>query len=346
MSQPAMDKTASPSLPESRGRLQAIDFTKGALVIFMVIYHALNYSTQLELGFRYLAFLPPSFIFITGFLIAFVYFPRPRGRDAATSGRMVVRGLKLLVLFTVLNVLGTLVSTRNYNGQPMHLKSFFAHWQEIYFSGAGTMAAFEVLLPIAYILLLGPLLLWLSRQGRWTVPALAVLTIPVLAGLEANRSGVPVNAAMMSAGLLGAALGLLPQASFDQLGRWWVVPPVLYAILAGLAHDRMGERFLLQLSAATLSVAALFGIGARFQKTAWLMDRFTMLGNYSLLAYIVQIAFLQILVRLLGRPEPASLDFLLLLSATLLVTVLAAELTDWLRTASSWVDRAYRLVFA
>jgi peptidoglycan/LPS O-acetylase OafA/YrhL len=332
--------------PSGGGRLQAIDFTKGALVIFMVIYHALNYSTQLELGFRYLAFLPPSFIFITGFLIAFVYFPRPPGRDTATSGRMVGRGLKLLVLFTILNALGNLVSTRNYNGQPLNLKSFFAHWHEIYFSGAGTMAAFEVLLPIAYILLLGPLLLWLSRQGRWTVPAFAGLTILVLAGLEATRSGIPVNAAMMSAGLLGAAFGLLPQASFDQLGRWWVVPPVLYAVLAVLAHDRMSGSFLLQLTAATLAVAALFGIGGRFQKPAWLMDRFTMLGNYSLLAYIVQIAFLQIMVRLLGRPEPASLDFLLLFSATLLVTVLAAELTDWLRTCRPWVDRAYRLVFA
>ncbi len=341
-----MDKTASTTPPESRGRLQAIDFTKGALVIFMVIYHALNYSTQLELGFRYLAFLPPSFIFITGFLIAFVYFPRPRGRDAATSGRMVVRSLKLLILFTVLNVLGTLVSTRNYNGQPMNLPSFFTHWQEIYFSGAGTMAAFEVLLPIAYILLLGPVLLWLSRQGRWTVPAFAVLTILGLALLEATGSRVPVNAAMMSAGLLGAALGLLPQARFDQLGRWWMVPLLFYAVLAALAHDRMSESFLLQLTAATLAVAALFGIGTRFQNPAWLMDRFTILGNYSLLAYIVQIAFLQILVRLLGRPEPASLDFLLLFSATLLVTVLAAELTDFLRTCRPWVDRAYRLVFA
>ena len=60
----------------------------------------------------------------------------------------------------------------------------------------------------------------------------------------------------------------------------------------------------------------------------------------------MQIAFLQILVRLLGRPEPASLDFLLFFSATLMVTVLAAELTDWLRTCRPGVDRAYRLVFA
>ena len=49
----------------------AIDFTKGALVLFMVLYHWLNYF----LGphgqyYDYLRFLTPSFIFITGFMIS------------------------------------------------------------------------------------------------------------------------------------------------------------------------------------------------------------------------------------------------------------------------------------
>ena len=39
--------------------------TKGVLVMAMVVYHSFNYSTDLALGFKYLPFLPPSFILIT-----------------------------------------------------------------------------------------------------------------------------------------------------------------------------------------------------------------------------------------------------------------------------------------
>jgi peptidoglycan/LPS O-acetylase OafA/YrhL len=329
----------------SSGRSEAIDFAKGVLVVFMVIYHALNYSSRLELAFHYFAFLPPSFIFITGFLIAFIYFPRPRGRDAATSGRMVIRGFKLLVLFTVLNVLGMLVSSRNYNGQPLDLRSFFTHWEEVYLEGAGSRAAFEVLLPIAYILLLGPLLLWLNRRGRWTVPAVACIAVGALAVMETSER-IPGNASMMAAGLLGAALGLVPSRALAALGRFWYAPVAAYAVLVVLANGSMSERFLLQLGAGTLAVAALYGIGERFRKPEWLMKRVSNLGNYSLLAYIVQIGLLQVLFRRFGRPDPGSMDFLVMLGTTLAVTVLSAELTAWLRTRSGILDRAYRFVFA
>jgi peptidoglycan/LPS O-acetylase OafA/YrhL len=335
----------TPSSPVPDTRLAAIDFTKGALVGFMVLYHALNYSTELQLGFKYVGFLPPSFIFITGFLMAMVYFPRPPERDAATGGRMVVRGLKLLILFTVLNIAGTLVSSRNYNGQPLGLKLFFSHWEDIYFNGAGNMAAFEVLLPIAYLLLLGPLLLLLRRAGRWAVPVLAALVIVTLSVLEFEW-GIPANAAMMAAGLLGAALGRIPQTRLRALGRVWFVPLALYAGLFLLANGSMSESFLLQLAAGVLAIAALYGIGERVRKPEWLMRHISVLGSYSLLAYIVQIGFLQVLVRRLGRPDPDSVDFLLFFGATLLVTAVAAELARWVRSRSRIADQAYRLVFA
>jgi peptidoglycan/LPS O-acetylase OafA/YrhL len=339
-----MDNNAGMREAAGKARLQEIDFTKGALVIFMVLYHAFNYSTELELGFKYLGFLPPSFIFITGYLIAAVYFRRPPGRDAITSGRMIVRGVKLLVIFTALNVAGTLVSSRNYNGQPLSLKLFFSRWEDIYLYGAGSLAAFEVLLPIAYVLLLGPLLLWLSRRGRWTVPAVAALTIAALAVLE-SRQGIPVNVAMMAAGLLGAALGGIPQRILSVPGRFWYLPIALYALFAALAHESMSQRFLAQLAASFIAVTALYALGSRFRRPEWLMNRIYVLGNYSLLAYIVQIAFLQILFRRLGRPEPDSLAFLLLFLGTLMVTVVVSEATAWWRTRSAAGDRAYRLIF-
>src|SRR5256885_17147620 len=95
--------------PGARPRIDALDMTKVVLVMAMVIYHSFNYSTDYTLGFKYLPFLPPSFILITGFLIARLYFTPDAARDSRVYGRLFFRGCRLLVLFTLLNLLTQLV---------------------------------------------------------------------------------------------------------------------------------------------------------------------------------------------------------------------------------------------
>src|ERR1700758_2466346 len=78
--------------PGSRTRIEALDMTKGVLVVAMVIYHSFNYSTDYTLGFKCLPFLPPSFILITGFLISRLYFTPETPRDSRVYGRLLFRG--------------------------------------------------------------------------------------------------------------------------------------------------------------------------------------------------------------------------------------------------------------
>src|SRR6185503_19333445 len=84
-------------------RNYALDFTKGALVLLMVFYHWLNYFIGPDFDYRYLRFLTPSFIFITGFVISHVYFSKNTDVGRLSS-RLFTRGLKLLLLLVVLNV--------------------------------------------------------------------------------------------------------------------------------------------------------------------------------------------------------------------------------------------------
>ena len=313
----------------------------------MVVYHSLNYSTQYYLSFKYLAFLPPSFIFITGFLIARVYFQRSPGSDRATSHRMVVRGIKLLAIFTALNVLATFVATRDYNGQSLNLPVFFSLWREIYFQGAGYLVAFDILIPIAYILLIGPLLLWLSRLKPWIVPTLAIIAMTSLVLSQAFGHEITCNVSMMAAGLIGASFGIIPQSMLNALSRFWFLPLAIYATLAvvGFRYNAFAQWILAQQAAAVIAVAALFALGNRFRKPEWLMDRIVVLGNYSLLAYITQIGFLQILVRWTGRFEPNSFAFLAFFLVILALTVLSSEMVHWCRTRSPLANNVYRFVF-
>src|SRR5262249_34950960 len=146
-------------------RIDALDMTKGVLVLAMVVYHSFNYSTDYTLGFKYLPFVPPSFILITGFLISRLYFNPEAARDARVYGRLLFRGFRLLFLFTVLNVLIQLVGRQKAVATPQGLSYLLDYWYQIYVIGGGQFAAFSILLPIAYLLLLAPLLILLYR-GR------------------------------------------------------------------------------------------------------------------------------------------------------------------------------------
>src|SRR5467141_3434231 len=123
--------TASPPT-----RIGALDFTKGALVLFMVLYHWLNYFVAPEGDmYRYLRFLTPSFIFITGFLISNVYLSRYQVADRHVPARLVQRGLKLLAVFVCLNLAIGLLLADSYNGKILFGQLSLRNMVAIYVTG-------------------------------------------------------------------------------------------------------------------------------------------------------------------------------------------------------------------
>src|SRR5262245_6271168 len=134
------------------------DFMKGALVWVMVMYHWLNYFVSPQGDFyRYLRFLTPSFIFITGFLISYVYLAAgPPSHNVPK--RLMQRGLKILGVFIVLNVLRKFVIPASRAGlmpvNPWSLENLVATFATGNVAAGGTKgAAFNILVPIGYLLL-------------------------------------------------------------------------------------------------------------------------------------------------------------------------------------------------
>ena len=156
-------------------RLPALDFTKGALVLFMVLYHWLNYFVSADGAYyRYLRFLTPSFIFITGFLISHVYLSKYRITDPRLPRRLLTRGLKILGIFMLLNLgIGLVVP-----GEAL-LNSFsVSTLTSTYITGnfgSGRAAAFCVLVPISYLLILSAGLVVVYRRYNGAFQAATVL---------------------------------------------------------------------------------------------------------------------------------------------------------------------------
>jgi peptidoglycan/LPS O-acetylase OafA/YrhL len=329
--------TQSPSQP----RLAFLDVTKGILVVLMVVYHSLNYSNQYYLGFRYLSFLPPSFIFITGFLISSVYLTRPNLNTRQLFGRLAIRGLKLAVLFTLLNIAVQLVRGAYENGTPIGLLAFLRAWEAVFVTGSSRFAVFEVLLPIAYLLLLAPLFIGADALHRAVLPILTLSLMGLCLWME--RQGGSGNLNLISAGVLGMLAGrILPNPAV--LGRFLVI-----AILAYLAYvplgSSMGFHYLVQLLGATVALAATCAISVRIGGSGWPQRRLIRLGQYSLLSYIAQIFILQALSFFIYRPAPWSPPFFLLMLIAFVLTVLVIELTEQIRRRSPLMASVYRAVF-
>src|SRR5437899_4021329 len=154
------DSHAAVHTGSKTSRISALDFTKGALVLFMVLYHWLNYFFGPQgQYYDYLRFLTPSFIFITGFMISQIQLRRYEHSGRSLAKRLFVRGLKLLAVFLVLNAFVYAALSRVQVPYSLWGKSLRSlSWAAFV---AGTSRApdgqksviFTILVPIAYLLI-------------------------------------------------------------------------------------------------------------------------------------------------------------------------------------------------
>jgi peptidoglycan/LPS O-acetylase OafA/YrhL len=334
--------TALPKHTSAVGRIDAIDITKGALVVLMVVYHCLNYSTQYNLPFRYLFFLPPSFILISGFLLSHVYLARSRTIDWRLTRRLFVRGTKLFVLFAALNIIAQFVRSQNYHRPALGLRGFIAEWEEVFVWGGSHVAAFDILLPIAYLLLFAPLLLWVRRAQRWALAALTVALLGLCAWLD-RTGGCPPNIGLITAGVVGMLIGQLPNSAMSAAAGLLPVTVPAYVLHFWIGM-KLGQPFLHQMIGAVLAVMIIYGFGLLGGSKGWASRRLIVLGQYSLVAYIGQIGLFQIYTHVLGRPEPSSGALVAMFATVLVLTAATVEFADWGQTRSKIFQAFYRSV--
>jgi hypothetical protein len=336
--------TPVPAISPSRSAV--LDGVKGLLVLTMVLYHWLNYFVTREGEiYRYLRFVTPSFIFITGFLITSIYLPKYLIGSREVTGRLVTRGVKLVAMFVALNLVAALVRHEASEGLAAAAGTFVTKAPAMFFAADGRAAVFEVLAPIGYLLVLAPVLLLGCAFHRHFLVAASVAGIGGLYLLKAADHG-SATVELLTLGLLGMLIGRrLTVATIDAaVGRPapWLGAYAVHLVLL-TAFDVVYE---LQVVALVLNLVLFYltakALGARGMVAA----RIITLGQYSLLAYVAQIALLQVLVRAFRPFAAGPALYSGSLAATVVLTCLTIEVTAALRARSSLVDRMYRLAFA
>lgn len=338
------ESTGTTVRPPGADRIGSIDFTKGVLVIFMVVYHALNYSAWRTVPGKFMGFLPPSFILITGFLLTNVYTVKYQAGNWSLYRRLLIRGFKLVLIFTVLNVLGNAVVAQNYNGQRLSLVGFFGDWQAVFVWGNAPKASFEILLPIGYLLLAAPLLL----RAHFSSPAITLgLALMLFVGCSIlEQAGVPwSHLSMLGVGVIGAAAGAIPLARVNEmLLRRWSVVVVAFGVY-WMCRIVWGQIYPVQVFAACVSVPLIHAVAIRMDTNARLTQEVNRLGRYSLFSYIAQIAILQVLRRVDAYDESAVVAVVCMGVGTLVATWGAVCLVEVFRRRSRWIEGGYRAAF-
>jgi peptidoglycan/LPS O-acetylase OafA/YrhL len=323
-------------------RIPALDFTKGLLVLIMVLYHWLNYFVSAD-GFyyRYLRFLTPSFIFVTGFLISHVYLNRYDIASSKLPRRLIRRGLKLMGIFTSLNAVIILLPSTSHS-KTIHGLSV-GTFISVYLKGS-TSLPFSILIPISYLLLASAGLVIIARYSRYVGPVagLSCFLFVVIVELYGLNNGY---LELFSIGLIGVGLGYIPLDRMDSIVRH---PYVLLLAYVGYLYSITiwNEIYLLQIVGVCLSLAVMYALGNAAEQRGRGTRALILLGQYSLVAYISQIVILQALRSGLHHLHLRTDPMLAALIAGVTLTLLSVETVDYLRRRAILFNRLYSAVFS
>ena len=321
-----------------RERNGGLDWVKGALVVLMVVYHSLNYSPLSRFAFAYIGFLPVSFIFIAGFFLTNSYLSRYDWKDWRLHRRLVIRGAKLIGIFSALN-LGLYFIAFG----PAFLQRFSENFEAIYLHAGGRVASFPILSSIGYLLLMAPLVLGIGALSRWLLPVLA-LALVVFCSLMEWKASVGYHLGMISAGIIGTAFGLLPLRRITGFARKSLAVITLYGVYRTCSY-LIGDPYALQLTGVVTTLLLLYSLALKLPVEAHVFREVVLLGRYSLLGYIMQLGIIQATLRVVGPfRTPVAVVTLTLIS--LAATWAVIFLVDRVRARARFADSIYRFAFA
>ena len=280
-----------------------------------------------------------------GFLLMQLYAGWPSQGSRPIGRRLAVRGLKLLAIFTILNLAARLAWQRNHYGAELDVMEFLRNWFDVYVTAHAKAIAFDVLVPITYTIWLAIGVIALREKRRWTPLVLAVSVFATCVVLDATGRAIN-NLSFISAGMIGLWIGTRDLVDIDRIADSWTL-----VVILGLGYVAVAwtgsQSYAAQIYMTIFALVLLYAIGRRVSADSWWVGQICLLGRYSLLSYIVQILLLQG-TRVFDRlwlAEQSILTFVLVVIVSVMMW-LVVVLVETGRAKARLVDKVYRGVFA
>ena len=320
-----------------------LDYVKGFLVLSMVIYHTFNYFTTAGYSAtQYVRYSTGAFIFISGYLVATYYKNKFCLNKKAVCKRLIIRGMKLLIIFTVINLLISFIGLETFKKIDYDLNQFLKNLDTILISGNTNLFVFPILVPISYALMLSPLFLF-SHEWEKTMIFITALLVSAYLMMDIdifNLYGLIISLIAMLVGLLQDDKKLYYSIKSKVL--------ILCLFCACIFLMKYFDRNILSYTIGILIILKLVYDFSKTQNPANPVSRILVLwGQYTLIGYLSQIFFLQIVRRFVfrGRYEMGYKILLIILITCIFLFVLCKTL-DLLRNRFTTIDKSYKFIFS
>lgn len=304
-----------------QGRDKALDFVKGCLVVGMVVYHTACLNDRADdpdyMLIQYLLhFVSGSWIFISGAIISSYYSRKSIDNWSQVAIRLISRGMKLLFIFLIINVLLIQLGWARSN-----LEISWNSLYTVFVPGTG-LASFEILVSIGYVLLVSPFLLINSRLGAFlalVVVLSAVFSYSYTSRLEYNFWAIACG---MGGFLAGKILSTDWFSDFYQARMGNPINLILLLLLVALYYFLniywgYGKQDILVYLLGIMSILAVLYLSYRWVSAfSYVARELDMLGNYPLFSYIWQmgvIVFLETTKSRLGVELPYVVDLFIVM---------------------------------
>lgn len=334
---------------EASDRDHVLDFTKGILVITMVAYHVLNYYLSgYHTIYAYAGYVTLAFIFYSGFVCGTIYFKKYLDNRASVYRRLMIRGLKLILLFVIVNIIIHGLFQKNYNGQDLGLRLLFDNLASILLSGNGRIADFPVLLPIGYVLLISAPLINISKTKYIfyaLLLAIFLITSILKIHLVFNLAGVLTGVGGLLSGLIyNEKKNVLNRNAVKYMGIVLLLLFLFILIPSGIDPRKYFVVYYLYINVVIFNLHLL---GRLLNPSRILTNLIIMFGQYSLFLYLAQIIILQLLKIVLDFRLPSvTIDHFLIFIVVNILLVGICYFTGYLRSKFVLSDRVYRFIFA
>jgi peptidoglycan/LPS O-acetylase OafA/YrhL len=319
-----------------------LDFVKGFLVICMVMYHTISYFTTAGYdGTKYVRFVTGSFIFISGYIVAVFYQKKFELNKIKICRRLLTRGLKLLLIFTFLNITINLLGIQSHKLIHYKIELYLMNLGSIYIKGNSIYAVFQIIVPIAYLLLLSPILLIFQK---WRKTIIIVTSILLLAHVAFNIASFNLYGLLI--GLVGLSFGLIGINHETYAIKFKSIIIIMFCITIF-----MMEYFDRNIISYAIGIMIILKLVYDFSKTQDLAKYFNklvvLLGQYSLLSYLMQIFFLQSIYQLFIKQRfDLGYEAFVIFVITNIFLILLCLLLDLLRSKFRLIDKSYKLIFS
>lgn len=317
------------------------------MVVTMVVHHSIDYFAPISMLsiYKYIRFVTGGYVFLSGYLVTQIYLPKYIGNRNIMVNRLMIRGLKLIILFVSINICGFLTKNLIRN-QNLSFSSLVSYLYIILLAGSYERATFSILAPISYLLLgIGALFLFL-KDGSKIIPSFSLCLI-IFCSIAFYDNRGAYNLRYLTIGLCGATCGFW----FSIISKWkidvrknllklFIVTLVLIGFL-----NTFKLYFPVYLSSTILILYWIYLVGTTWESNSWAKTGLYFLGRYSLLSYFSQIFILQLLKQLdlINNGELCSLAVAILIAG--LGMVLIVMNVDWARKRWQIVEISYKLIF-